>query len=41
LNKTCQKLGIGFWDYLLDRVSLTNLIAPLPQLIIQAAAKPP
>ena len=26
LKKTCRKLGISFWLYLLDRVSLTNAI---------------
>lgn len=30
LKKTCRKLGVSFWQYLLDRVSLTNSIAPLP-----------
>lgn len=33
LKKTCQKLRIAFWDYLLDRVSLTNAIPPLPELV--------
>ena len=28
LKKTCQKLGIGFWDYLLDRLTLENHIPP-------------
>ena len=37
LKKTCRKLGIPFWLYLLDRVSLTNAIAPLPTLIRNAA----
>ena len=37
LKKTCRKLGISFWLYLLDRVSLTNAIAPLPSLIRNAA----
>ena len=33
LKKTCNKLGIAFWDYLLDRVSLKNAIPYLPDLI--------
>ena len=37
LKKTCRKLGISFWLYLLDRVSLTNTIPPLPSLIRNAA----
>ena len=37
LKKTCRKLGVSFWLYLLDRVSLTNAIAPLPSLIRNAA----
>jgi len=37
LKKTCRKLGISFWSYLLDRVSLSNTIPPLPTLIRNAA----
>ena len=37
LKKTCRKLGISFWLYLLDRLSLSNTIPPLPALIRQAA----
>lgn len=37
LKQTCRKLGISFWLYLLDRVSLTNAITPLPTLIRDAA----
>ena len=40
LKKTCQKLGISFWDYLYDRISCKNLIPPLPQLIRSAAQSP-
>ncbi len=36
LKKTAKKLGISFWDYLLDRVSLKNQIPPLPQLVANA-----
>lgn len=39
LKKTCQKLGIGFWDYLLDRLTLCNNIPPLPQLVADAASR--
>lgn len=38
LKKTCRKLGVSFWLYLLDRVSLNHAIPPLPTLIRQAAA---
>jgi hypothetical protein len=37
LKKTCRKLDISFWSYLLDRVSLSNAIPPLPTLIRNAA----
>jgi hypothetical protein len=37
LKKTCRKLGISFWHYLQDRISLTNAIEPLPTLIRNAA----
>ena len=37
LNKTCFKLKISFWNYLLDRVNNTNAIKPLSQIIAQAA----
>jgi len=40
LKKTCQKLGVSFWQYLLDRISQQNLIPPLPQLIRAAAQSP-
>jgi hypothetical protein len=33
LKKTCKKQRIPFWDYLLDRVSLTNTIPYLPDII--------
>lgn len=38
LKKTCRKLGISFWQYLLDRTKGTNTIPPLPELIRQRAA---
>jgi hypothetical protein len=37
LKKTCRKLGISFWRYLLDRCSGTNSIAQLPALVRQRA----
>lgn len=33
LKKTCRKLNVSFWQYLLDRVSLTNIIPPLPTIM--------
>ena len=41
LKKTCQKLGIKFWDYLLDRLYGKQLIPYLPELILQNAPRPP
>jgi len=41
LKKTCQKLGIGFWDYLLDRLTLENHIPPLPEIVAGTASLPP
>ncbi|MHB8551719.1 MAG: IS66 family transposase [Acidiferrobacterales bacterium] len=38
LKKTCRKLGISFWDYLIDRISLANTIPPLPDIVRQRAA---
>jgi len=40
LKKTCQKLGISFWDYLYDRISQQHHILPLP-ILIRAAAQGP
>lgn len=33
LKKTCRKLGISFWKYLMDRVRGDHAIEPLPALI--------
>lgn len=33
LKKTCRKLGVSFWEYLLDRLEGKGAIAPLPELI--------
>jgi hypothetical protein len=38
LKKTCRKHGLSFWRYLVDRITETNAIPPLPELIRQAAA---
>lgn len=37
LKKTCRKLGISFWDYLLDRIHGDNQIPYLPDLICKKA----
>ena len=39
LMKTCDKLGIGFWDYLGSRLQVPDapLVPPLPDLIRQRA----
>ena len=41
LKKTCRKLGISFWDYLNDRISLVNKIPPLPEIVRQRTTDPP
>jgi Transposase IS66 family len=35
LKKTCRKLGISFWQYLTDRISYSDYIPPLSELIKQ------
>jgi hypothetical protein len=40
LKKTCRKLGVSFWDYLLDRISKRDEIPPLPELILHYANAP-
>jgi hypothetical protein len=35
LKKTCRKLGISFWGYLIDRISCSDHISPLPHIIGQ------
>jgi len=40
LKKTCRKLGVSFWQYLLDRLSKSQQIAPLPELILHRANAP-
>jgi hypothetical protein len=39
LKKTCRKLGIGFWDYLCDRIRGLGQIPRLADLIRQRAAE--
>lgn len=38
LKKTCRKLGLSFWQFLKDRLSGAATIAPLPDLMREAAA---
>lgn len=38
LKKTCRKLGISFWVYLQDRVSNTNSLPQLSEIILSRAA---
>jgi hypothetical protein len=38
LKKTCRKLGVGFWEYLNDRVSGVNALPWLPDLMEQRLA---
>ena len=33
LKKTCRKLGLSFWQYLLSRVHGDDRIPPLPEVI--------
>lgn len=40
LKKTCRKLGVSFWDYLLDRLSKSQEILPLQDLILHHANLP-
>src|SRR5438094_411689 len=41
LKKTCRKLGVGFWDYLQDRVRGLGKIPRLADLIRQKAREAP
>jgi len=40
LKKTCRKLNVSFWNYLLDRLSNANNIPPLHEIIAQYANPP-
>lgn len=35
LKKTCQKLGVSFWEYLIDRIKEDKNILPLSQIMQQ------
>ena len=37
IKKTCRKLNVSFWQYLIDRLSLSNTIPPLPTLVRNAS----
>lgn len=41
LKKTCRKLGISFWEYILDRISHKNNVQFLPDIIREKAWLPP
>lgn len=41
LKKTCRKLGVGFWEYLKDRLSGTDSIPWLPDLMRQKMEESP
>jgi len=38
LKKTCRKLGISFWRYLINHISCSDHIPPLPHIIGQRIA---
>lgn len=38
LKKTCRKLGVSFWAYLIDRLTCAGKVPPLADLIRQRAA---
>jgi hypothetical protein len=37
LKKTSRKLGVSFWQYLLDRIQGGDAIPPLSELVRQRA----
>ena len=37
LKKTCRKLGISFWEYLVDRIEQHGTIPPLPDIVRERA----
>jgi hypothetical protein len=41
LKKTCQKLGVSFWDYLLDRLKGQWDIPPLTEVLYQRVQQQP
>ncbi len=40
LKKSCRKLGVSFWDYLLDRIGRKGKIPRLSEFIRQKAVSP-
>lgn len=40
LKKTCRKLGVSFWSFLIDRIRQTGTIPSLPSLIEARALSP-
>jgi Transposase IS66 family len=41
LKKTCGKLGVRFWDYLLDRLTRSNQVPVLDKLITERSREGP
>jgi len=39
LKKTCRKLGVSFWQYLLSRLQGNDHVPPLPEVIRAKAAQ--
>lgn len=39
LKKTCRKLNISFWEYILDRLKKTYIIPPLNELLSRSLIK--
>jgi Transposase IS66 family len=39
LKKTCRKLGVSFWDYLMDRLTGADKVPRLPELLRRKAAE--
>jgi len=37
LKKTCRKLGVSFWEYIMDRIAHKNKIPPLADILILRA----
>jgi hypothetical protein len=40
LKKTCRKLGVSFWQYLLSRIRGDGKIPPLPDILCAKATAP-
>ncbi len=40
LKKTCQKLEVSFWDYILDRLKYQGDIPPLAEVLLQRMQQP-